>query len=129
MNIEKALKIELNSVSGLSNKVFPLKAPQELSGHYCIYDMTNTNRMMTIQSFDGLVEAEFAIAVYHTTYSAAKELMDIVITKVKSFLFRELATTGPYCQNVKILNEIETYDDSSGKFMVQIDIQISYKEE
>lgn len=128
MSIEKALKVELSAVSGLSGKVFPLIAPEGFAGYYCVYELNNTDRVMTVSSFDGLVESNFSIAVYHETYSQAKDLMDLVVAKVKTFLLRNIGTNGPFCQSVQIENEVEFYDEGSQKFQTQIDILISYKE-
>jgi hypothetical protein len=128
MSIETALTQELQSVTGLSNKVFPIVAPEGIEAPYCVYELNDINRVMSLRQFDGLADADFSISVYHNTYKQAKELMDLVLTKIKSFLFYSIGGTY-YCQNCKIENEIETYDYEPRKYQCQIDIQITFKED
>lgn len=127
MSIESALTTELQAITGLSKKVFPLVAPEGMTTPYCVYEMNDTTRIMSLRQFDGLAEIEFSIAVYHDTYKQSKELMDLVVAKIKSFLFATLGSSY-YCQNCKIDNEIETYDYETKKYQCQIDIQITIRE-
>lgn len=129
MNIEEALTYELQEISGLSMKVFPLIAPEGIITPYCIYEMFNTDRIMSLNQFEDLIDIEFQIVIYHDTYKQAKELMDLIILKIKSFLLRNLANSNIYCQNVQIDNEFENFDFESRKYESSIDIQISYRED
>lgn len=128
MNIEQALTAEFQSISGLSKKVFPSIVPEGVEVPYLVYELNDVVRFMTQTQFDGLIEASFTIAVYNFTASLARDLIDAVLVKVKSFLFKTIGTNGPFVQNVQIDNEITTFDYESRKFLSQIDITISYKE-
>jgi len=128
MNISEALTYELQSINGLSKKVFPSVAPEGIESPYLVYELTDIMRYMTQTQFDGLIETNLTIAVYEKTNNLVMALIEAVIAKIKSFLFRNIGVNGLYCQNVKIENQLTTFDFMSRKYQAQIDIKISYKE-
>ena len=126
--IRKALKHEFNSVSGLSGKVFPVKAQEGTEAPYLTYQLQDNERHRVQNGFDGLVDIEFEIDIFHSTYASLVALKNLVIAKVKTFQNSSIGTEGLYCQSVIIDDEFEEWDEDTNLYHGQITIILSYNE-
>lgn len=128
MTIEEALKTELSNVTSLSLKVYPLMANHGTTVPYLIYQAQGNERPETMAGHVGLIMRNFQLEIYHNSFSGLKTVSYDVVTKLKTFNFRNLASTGPYCQHCSIIDEVETYDDETQYYQSTIDISITYQE-
>ena len=128
LDIEESMVIELQSISGLSSKIFPIMAQRDTSIPYLTYNLNENERTRTILTHDGLIDARYQFDIFHNSYSSLKALSDLVIAKLKTFALKKLASTGVYCQKCDILDEVRTYDEETLLYQCTIDILISYKE-
>lgn len=127
MDIEQGLRSELITISGLENKVYPLTAPEDTNPPYAVYTLTGTERVKTLNGYDGALWSTFQIDVIHSTYSGLKTLMDSILAKLKG-LTRNIGGTGPYIQNTDILTEFETYEHESNLYHGIIECRFFYSE-
>lgn len=128
MNFEEALKIELESISGLSGKVFPIVSQEGTASPYLTYNKTGYEKYKTLGRVESLVDASYRLDIFHTKFTSLKTLSDLVITKLKTFEFRSIATTGPYIQMCIIDDEVPNFDQETQEYQSTIEIKISYWE-
>jgi hypothetical protein len=128
LKIEEAIYTELNAVTGLSGKVFPIVAQQNTITPYLTYAMTSTERNRTLSTPAGLVEAPYQIDIFHTKYSSLKVLIDLIIEEMKTWEQTNLGVTGPYIQCCTIGESLETFDDETNLYQGTIEIHLAYNE-
>lgn len=129
MDIEEALTSELKSIPALGNKVYPVAAPSGTKTPYLTYSLSSAGRNQDLNGLDGLIEGKYQLDLFNSTYSDLKPIVNSIIRKIKTFNFRNLAVSGPYCQQVNIINEFETYDSNTLLYRGVIEISILYKED
>jgi hypothetical protein len=128
LNLEQSLEIELSSIAGLNDKVYPLTSPQGAVVPYLIYTLSSTSRDKELTGNNGLVEAQYEFNIYHTVYASLKSIIALMIAKIKTFNQSTLATTGVYIQEVDIINEFETYENEAKLYKGIIEVNFYYQE-
>jgi hypothetical protein len=126
MNIEQAIYTELSAVTGLSGKVFPMIAQQDINAPYLTYELNGLARVRTLISNDGLIESPYQLDIFHTSYSSLKALIDLVVAEIKTWERTNLGSTGPYIQVCSFGDQVETYDPDNLLYQGTIDINIAY---
>lgn len=130
MDFDKALVIELSAITGLSKKVFPVAAPESTATPYLIYGLTRSTRLRTLrENHIGTVEAIYQLDIFHANYGMLKAIKNNVINKLESFVGRNIATTGPYIQNLSIENDFEIYENQVNQYHGVIEFTVFYEEE
>lgn len=100
-----SLKEELQTISGLSNRVFPVNAPENFPAPYIVY-LTAEQHYKTLDGFipSGRINAE--INLICKTPSELKTLSRGVIIRLQSFLMRSIGVSEPvYIQDVEFVTE------------------------
>lgn len=113
MNFEAALSAELESVSGLSRKVYGLTGIESATAPAAPYLIFVSSEGLQEKAFEGylaLKEVDFELNILHSTYSNMKALTALVLAKVISFQSRAIGTNGPYIQNVTYEKPVELYE-------------------
>ena len=72
MNFEEALTYELQAISGLSNKVFPQKAEENLSPPFLVYLSSDGEAIMTLSGPTDMTELTCGIHVWAESYEQLK---------------------------------------------------------
>lgn len=111
MNFEQALRAELVTLSGLSNKVFPLNAPEGTATPFVVYAKANTDYIKSMDGTQLIRQGRYDIDVLAQTYSALQDQIVAIKNKILSFEGRIIGTGGPFVQSVQILNLIEMYEN------------------
>ncbi|MFZ3132764.1 MAG: hypothetical protein WA125_17085 [Desulfosporosinus sp.] len=111
MELYEGLTVELTAITGLTNKVFPATAPQGTKEPYLVYFLGGNERAKTLIAHDGLVESQYQLDVYHSTYALLYALKKLVIAEIKTWSQSSIGATGPYIQQVEIMTDFETYDN------------------
>lgn len=130
MNFEEALRDELSSITSLSNKVFPLNAPEGTKAPYVIYV---SNDGVLDKSFEGYLKTRVVdceINILHKSYGGLKSLAKDVLDKVKSFQSRNiggiLTKDGPFIQNITYSKPVEIYESEVKLYRSVIDIKVKF---
>lgn len=128
MDFEQALTAELSTIAGLSGKISPSIAEQDPLAPYLVYSLGKNKETQTLTRYTGLVESDYQIDLFHSSYAGLKALKKLVIQTIKSFNQRVVGTTGPYIQDVTIINDFETYEYSVKLHKGVIEFNVSYNE-
>ena len=129
MDLGESLKIEFESIAALNGKVYPVMAPQKTVAPYLTYEHGKTDRNTELLGTANLLESQYQIEIYHSSYLNLMVLKKLVLTKINSFNLRNLAMTGPYCQQLEIINDFETYENLVFLYKGIIEFDINYEEE
>ena len=124
MNIEQAVITELKAL--VTNKAYPVEAPQNTSAPYITVAMTNREEENCLDGYSGLVKKYFDIEAYAGTYADMKTLQDAIITEAKTWQLSTIASTGPYVQQVEIDNTNEFYQTDVNMHWCLVEIIIHY---
>jgi hypothetical protein len=108
LSIYAGLKTAIGAnVTGYSNKVYPLIAPEGTTLPYATYQQTFTNRLKTLSGYTGGLFVDYQFNFYATTYVAARTAADLWIAYIKNFS----GTLGAESvQSVQVLNEMDDMD-------------------
>ena len=128
MDFEQGLSAELSTSAGLANKVFPVKAEQGTQAPYLTYSLGSNDRTKTLAGHDGLVESQYQLDLYHATYAGLKALKKLVIANLKTYDRRNIGGTGPFIQQVEIINDFETWEDPVKLYKGIIEFNVDYTE-
>lgn len=129
MDLGESLKIEFESIAGLNGKIYPLMAPQKTPAPYLTFEHGRSERNEELLGPANLLESQYQIEIYHSSYSNLMTLKKLVISKINSFNLRNLASTGPYCQQISIENDFEAYENAVFLYKGIIEFNINYEEE
>lgn len=128
MDLEQGMTAELSSIAGLSEKVYPVVAPEGTKAPYLVYALSSNERTMNLTGHDGLVQSQYQLDLYHATYAGLKALKKLVIANLKTYVLRNIGGTGPYIQQVEIINDFETYEDVVKLYKGVIELEVNYTE-
>jgi len=128
VDFEQGLTVELSSILGLTGKVSPIMAAQGTKAPYLIYTLTSTDRVKTLSGHDGLVESQYQLDLYHTSYASLKALKKLVIANIKTYDLRNIGGTGPFIQQVGVITDFETYEDGVELYKGIIEFNVNYTE-
>lgn len=127
MEFEKALRSELKSITGLSNKVFPLNAPEGTDAPYVTYESGDYHKEKALSGFLSYGSLECTVDVFGATYAQMKSISALVIAKIESFIQCSIGTTGPHIQNVTFDDLLpETYEPEIDKYRKSIGFTVNY---
>jgi hypothetical protein len=93
---EEGLKTELTSISGLTNKVFPLSANEGVTTPYVVYISSEGEYEKALGGgyLVGTKEVNCELHILHGSYASLKDLTRQVITKLISFQGRVIGGVG-----------------------------------
>lgn len=128
MELHEALKIEMESISGLSGKVFPISAPEGAKAPYMTYKLSGNNREQGLNGILGLIKSNCELNIYHATYNTLKAIKKSAVQIIKTFGQRSIGNAGPYIQQVEIENDFETYENEVRLYRGIIEINLYYEE-
>lgn len=84
MEVEKAVRAKINTIAELTNKVFPLSAPEGTTAPYVVYVTTADTETDTLGGWIGSYDATVEINVIHSSYSGMKSMSKTVISALKT---------------------------------------------
>lgn len=129
MDLEQGLKIELSTIKGLNNKVFPLSAPEGTAVPYLVYSLSGADRTDELTSgFAALVGGRYQLNIFHLNYGSLKAIMHSAVSSLKGLQNRNMAGSGPYVQQLTIEDEHEIYEPETRLYNGIIDIMVFYEE-
>jgi hypothetical protein len=108
MVFEEALVYELETISGLNDKVFPLSAPEDTEPPFIIYVSSEGKKVRSLEGYSDLTEVTFEIHVTTIHYSDLKSMTKLVMDKINSFYSRAIGVNGPVIKSVSIDEPVES---------------------
>jgi len=133
MTFEEALVLELEAITELNGKVFPLNA-QDAEGNpveapYLIYVSSEGQYDKCLNGFLDMKEVSCELNVLHKTYRNMKLLSRQVVAKLKSFEGRIIGVDGPMIQELVFENDSpELYEEQPELYRKIINFRIYFKE-
>jgi hypothetical protein len=118
MNFEEALKNELNSISNLTNKVFPLTAIEGVKTPYLVYISNEGVPEKCLSGYFGPKEVNGELHILNDSYSGLKDITKQVISTIESFQNRIIGGAGGvFIQDVSYEKPTEQYIDQLFQYL------------
>lgn len=129
MTFEAALRAELITITGLSNKVYPIQAQEGTSAPYVTYETGLMSEEKSHEGFNTSGTLECTLDVLGATYGDMKSYSKAVKAKVKGFLSRTIGTGGPFIQSITFAELApELYESQVDMYRCSITFTVFYKE-
>lgn len=128
MDFESALRQELTSITELTNKVFPLTAPETTSPPFIVYLKNDVNPIQTLSSTLDIIQGHYELNLLHSSYSQLQSVYQKVKSKLIDIQQRVIGTNGPFLQECTILNVVESYENQVKLYRMNIEFKVTYKE-
>lgn len=74
MSIERALYNKICELSGVSNRVYAMRAPQNATAPFVVYQRADSDRWRHINGPSGMVQITMQIDIYAATYAQSRSL-------------------------------------------------------
>lgn len=126
--IENDLYADLETITGLSGKIYALRAGKSVIVPYAVYNRISTQREQTLTGFVGNAEVAFQLDIYHSTRAAMLTVKANIIARLKTY--NQLMIGSTFIQSVEILNEMEDIEELNDnlKFKGIVEFSIYYGE-
>lgn len=108
MEFEEALVYELNEITGIRDKVFPLSAPEDTEPSFLMYVSSEGEKVQSLEGYTNLNQVTFEIHITSIDYSTLKSLTKQVMDKIFSFYSRAIGVNGPFIRSVTIDEPVES---------------------
>lgn len=126
--IEKALRYELNKVSELENRIFPMNAPEGQKPPYLVY-ITSKRPLKDLDGVTENNECYLILNVLCSSYSQMKDItkkIEYVIVKVP---LKTIGEENLYIQDIDITDISENYENKLKLHRGIVTFTVYYKEE
>jgi hypothetical protein len=125
MYFEEALVVELGSISGLSNKVFPITAIEGTVAPYVVYVSSEGVAEKDLEGYDLLREIDCEIHIVSNSYAEMKSLTRSVISTIQSFQGRVIGgTDGVMIYDVTLDNPHEQWNNDLFQYICILPITV-----
>lgn len=128
VDFEQGLRNELQTISGLNKKVFPMSAPEGTKTSFVIYNKSNTEIIKTMDGVSKTRSGVYDIDILCDTYAQLQTLFKHVKNKLNSFVGRNL-TSSVFVQNVTYENLIELYEEEVKWYRISMEVRFYFDEE
>lgn len=125
--IEKALRYELNKVSELENKIFPMNAPEGQKPPYLVY----ITRKKPLKDLEGVTEDKECYLILNILCSSYLEMKDItkkIEDIIIKFPLKSIGNENLYIQDIDITDISESYEEQLKLHRGIITFTVYYKE-
>jgi hypothetical protein len=126
MDFEQSLVYELQTITGLSGKVFPHAAEENTKAPFVIYISSDGEKIMTLQGPTDMTELTCEIHIISDSYQNLKSLTKAVLDRVRSFFARSIGDNGPIIKSISHVEPIEDIDTSMNFHRSSFDIRVRY---
>lgn len=126
MDFEQALVYELEMVTGLKGKVFPLNAEENEEPPLIVYISSGGENIMTLNGPTNITELSCEIHLLCETYEQLKSLTKAVIGRIQSFFHRKIGQNGPFIKSVSYIEPIEDIDNNLNYSRSSFDIKVRF---
>jgi hypothetical protein len=125
MNFEEALRIELGTISSITNKIFPLNAIEGTKTPYVIYISSEGMKYKTFNGFYDPKEISLELNIVHSSYGSMKALTRQVIDLVLTFEGRLIGgVDGVYISSLSYEMPTELFEYEVNLFRTVLELRI-----
>jgi hypothetical protein len=125
MYFEEALKIELENITELNNKVYPLAATEGVITPYLVYVSSEGVQEKYLEGYAGSKEVDCELHILSDSYPGLKDITRQVIAKVVTFQGRVIGgDNGVWIQDVTYERVTEQYIDQLFQYLCVISIRV-----
>lgn len=129
MNFEEALTQELNTITALQDRVYPLVALEATAGNgvpYLVYGSSEPLREKTIGGYleSGEVRAELNIIAKR--YADMKAITKQVVALLIGFEGRQIGTDGPFIEELTYQQPVEVYEDQPALYRCVVEFDVYF---
>jgi hypothetical protein len=128
VDFEQGLNKELQAVTGLNKKVFPMYAPEGTKASYVTYSKSRTEIIKTLDGNSSTRSAVYDIDIVSDTYSQLQTLFASVKAKLDSFTGRYIGVNSVYVQDVTFENIIELYEQEIKWYRMNLEVRFYFRE-
>lgn len=128
VDFERGLHAELQSISGLNKKVFPLGAPDGTASPYVIYSKSSGDFIKTLDGNSNTRTYVYGIDILASTYAQLQTLFMAVKAKCNSMIGRTIGTNSVFVQNVTYENVIELYESQVKWYRINLEVRFYFNE-
>ena len=126
--IEKALRYELNKVSGLENRIFPMNASEGQKPPYLVY-ITSKRPLKDLDGVTENKECYLILNVLCSSYSQMKDIAKKIEDIITKFPLRTIGEENLYIQDIDLSDITENYEEQLKLHRGIIPFTVYYKEE
>lgn len=130
MTFEESLEFEINTITELNAKVYPLNAPKGTKAPFFVYISSEGTYDKTL---DGYLKTKWVpceLNVVHSKYNLMKALSKKVMDKVLTFQGRAIGTNGPHIQELSFGDESpDLYENEIDMYRKVINVKFYFKED
>jgi hypothetical protein len=126
MNFEEALMYELETITGLTDRVFPLTATEGTEPPFLVYGSSNGKKIQALGGFTELRELTAEIHLVTADYAELKSLQTAVIDKLTTFQGRSIGIDGPFIKSFTYDEPEEAHDGELGYERASFDIRVRF---
>lgn len=126
MIFEEGLSIELGSIVDLTEKIFPIIAPQKTEQPFVIYKKDNVKFKKTFDGISNKAEAIYSLVLVEKDYAKLQRISSDVISKLLSLQGRPIAAIGPVIENITAEILGDKYEYELDNFRQDIQIKVNY---
>ena len=126
MDFEQALTYELQAITGLSGKVFPQRAVENISPPFVVYISSEGEPIMALSGPTDMTELSCEIHVSAETYEELKSLTKNVTNRLKTFFQRSIGQNGPLIKSISHTEPIEGIDNNTNYHISSFDIRVRF---
>jgi len=131
MTFEAALRTELMTINGLTNKVFPIRAPEGTGAPYLIYLTGVGDYDKSLEGWHKSKGVTVELNVIHARAADVRSLAAQVMVLVMGFEGRKLASTGPLIKQIDFNDDVgvELYEAQADVYRKIIGFTAHYEED
>lgn len=126
MDFEQALVYELQTITGLSGKVYPQKAEEDVKPPLIVYISSDGEPVMTLGGPTNMTELTFEVHVISESYEQLKSLTKAVLDRIRSFFQRPIGQNGPLIRSISHVEPVEDIDTASSYHKSSFDVRVRY---
>ncbi|MCM3763446.1 DUF3168 domain-containing protein [Neobacillus niacini] len=126
MNFEDALRAEFETITGLTNKIFPLNAPEGEKAPFIVYVSSDGVPDKSLQGYLSTREIPCEIYILHDSYAGMKAITKEVVAKILSFQGRVIGENGPFIQNATFEEPVERYEKEISLYRSAFDLRVKF---
>lgn len=128
VDFEQGLRIELQSIAGLSKKIYPLSAPEGTNAPYIVYSKSSTDIIKTLDGNSKTRSGVYDIDILSNQYNNLQSLFMSVKEKLNGFIGRYIGGDSVYVQNVTYETILELYEPQVKWYRMSMEVRFYFEE-
>lgn len=126
MDFEQALRAELATLPNLVNKVFPQYAPEGTKPPFIVYQKYRTDFVKTLDGTQLRRDGFYEFDILAPTYADLQQRYNSLIALLQSFVGRQIGNNGPFVQNMRIEDAVETYEQKLDWHHMSVEVKFYF---